>query len=256
VIDPRAVIDPKAELDEGVKVGPFSVIGPDVRIGAGTEIASHVVLRGPTTIGRDNRIFQFASVGDDPQDKKYAGEPTRLEMGDRNVIREYVTIHRGTVQDQGVTRIGSDCLIMAYCHVAHDCMLGDNVIMANGASMAGHVQIGDWAILGGFSLIHQFCRIGAHSLLAFGAGISMDVPPFVTVGGHPAKPYTINAEGLRRRQFSDQKIQIIRKAFKLLYKQSLKLDQSIAAMEALLPECPELQIMIDFLRESGRGITR
>jgi UDP-N-acetylglucosamine acyltransferase len=256
VIDPRAVIDPKAEIDEGVKIGPFSVIGPDVRIGAGSEIASHVVIRGPTSIGRDNRIFQFASVGEEPQDKKYAGEPTRLEIGDRNVLREYVTIHRGTVQDQGLTRIGSDCLIMAYCHVAHDCMLGDHVIMANGASMAGHVKIGDWAILGGFSLIHQFCRIGAHSLLAFGAGISMDVPPFVTVGGHPAKPYSINAEGLRRRQFGDQKIQVIRRAFKLLYKQSLKLDQAIAAMQELLPECPELQIMIDFLRESGRGITR
>ena len=203
LIDSRAVIDPSAELDEGVSVGPFSVIGAGVRIGKGTSIGPHVVVKGPTTIGCDNRIYQFASVGEDPQDKKYAGEPTRLEIGDRNVIRESATLHRGTVQDQGITRIGNDNLFMAYIHVAHDCVIGDNAILANGASLGGHVQIGDWAILGGFTMVHQFGRIGAHSFCGMGSAVNMDLPPFVTVSGQPAKPHGINSEGLRRRGYSD-----------------------------------------------------
>ena len=183
LIDPRAVIDPQAELGEGVSVGPFSVIGAGVEIGEGTQIGPHVVIKGPTRIGRENRIYQFASVGEDPQDKKYAGEPTRLEIGDRNVIRECATLHRGTVQDQGVTHIGSDNLFMAYIHVAHDCVIGDHIIMANGASLGGHVHIGDWAILGGFTMVHQFGRVGAHSFCGMGSAVNMDLPPYVTVAG-------------------------------------------------------------------------
>ena len=256
LIDSRAVIDPDAELDEGVSVGPFSVIGAGVRIGKGTSIGPHVVLKGPTTIGCDNRIYQFASVGEDPQDKKYAGEPTRLEIGDRNVIRESATLHRGTVQDQGITRIGNDNLFMAYIHVAHDCVIGDNVILANGASLGGHVHIGDWAILGGFTMVHQFGRIGAHSFCGMGSAINMDLPPFVTVSGQPARPHGINSEGLRRRGFSDEEIRQVKRAYKLIYKSKLRLEASRDAIGAMLEETPSLQVLFDFLSESGRGILR
>jgi len=256
LIDPRAVIDPAAELEEGVTVGPFSVIGAGVRIGRGTEIGPHVVVKGPTTLGRDNRIFQFASVGEDPQDKKFDGEATRLEIGDRNVIRECATLHRGTVQDQGVTRIGSDNLFMAYIHVAHDCVIGDHVIMANGASLGGHVHIGDWAILGGFSLVHQFGRIGAHSFCGMGSAVNMDLPPFVTVSGQPAKPHGINSEGLRRRGFSAEEIQQIKRAYKLIYKSGKRLEEAREAIGAMLEETPALAVLHDFLAASGRGVLR
>jgi UDP-N-acetylglucosamine acyltransferase len=256
VIDSRAVIDPKAELDEGVTVGPFAVIGAGVRIGKGTSIGPHTVIKSNTTIGVDNKIYQFASVGEDPQDKKYAGEDTRLEIGDRNVIREFATLHRGTVQDAGVTLVGSDNLLMAYTHLAHDCRIGDNVILANAASLGGHVTIGDWAILGGFTIVHQFCRIGAHSFCAMGSAISKDVPPYVTVGGHPAAPHGLNSEGLRRRGFDNQALQNIKRAYKLLYKEHLKLSEATEALREMAQEYPEISLMSEFLDSSERSIVR
>jgi UDP-N-acetylglucosamine acyltransferase len=256
VIDARAIIDPKAELDENVTVGPFAVIGPDVRIGKGTTIGPNTVIQSHTTIGNDNRIFQFASIGDAPQDKKYAGEPTRLEIGDRNVIREFTTLNRGTAQDAGVTRIGSDNLFMAYTHVAHDCVIGDHVIMANAASLGGHVTIEDWAILGGFSIVHQFCRIGAHSFSAMGTAIAKDVPPYIMVGGHPAQPHGINSEGLRRRDFSAEAIVQIKRAYKLIYKEKRKLSEAVAALRKMADEWPEIGRMYRFLEQSERSIVR
>lgn len=256
MIDPHAVIDPAAELDEGVTVGPFTIIGPDVKIGKGTEIGPHVVIKGPTSIGCDNRIFQFASIGEDPQDKKYAGEQTRLEIGDRNQIREFTTIHRGTAQDAGVTRIGSDNLLMAYTHVAHDCQIGNHVILANAASLGGHITIQDHAILGGFTIVHQFSHIGAHSFCAMGSVVTRSVPPYVTVGGHPAKPHGTNSEGLRRRGFSADAIQQIKKAYKLLYKSQLRLEEAADAIQELAKETPEVAIIPEFIEKSGRSIIR
>lgn len=256
MIDQRAVIDASAELDEGVSVGPFAVIGAGVRIGKGTTVGPHTVIKGLTTIGEDNRIFQFASVGEDPQDMKYAGEETRLEIGDRNVIREFATLNRGTEQDGGVTRIGSDNLFMAYIHVAHDCQIDDHVIMANAASLGGHVWVGDWAILGGFTIAHQFCRIGAHSFCAMGTQTNKDIPPFVTASGQPAKPYGINSEGLRRRSFSQETINQIKRGYKLIYKNKLMLDEAVQELKTQLAECPEIALYIDFLKNSERGIIR
>lgn len=255
-IDPRAVIDPAAELDEDVSVGPFAIIGPGVKIGRGSRIGPHTVISGPTTIGAGNRIFQFASIGEDPQDRKYAGEETRLEIGDRNQIREFTTIHRGTAQDAVVTRIGSDNLLMAYTHVAHDCQLGDHVILANAASLGGHVLVQDYAILGGFTIVHQFSHIGAHSFCAMGSVVNRDVPPFVTVSGHPAKPHGINSEGLRRQNFSDAAIRQIKRAYKLLYKSQLKLDEAVQAVRELAKEYPEAGLLSEFVGESDRGIIR
>ncbi|WP_241087267.1 acyl-ACP--UDP-N-acetylglucosamine O-acyltransferase [Candidatus Vondammii sp. HM_W22] len=256
MIDQRAVIDTSAELDEGVSVGPFAIIGAGVRIGKGTMVGPHTVIKGLTTIGEDNRVFQFASVGEDPQDMKYAGEETRLEIGDRNVIREFATLNRGTEQDGGVTRIGSDNLLMAYVHVAHDCRIGNHVIMANAASLGGHVKVGNWAILGGFTIAHQFCRIGDHSFCAMGTQTNKDIPPFVTVGGQPAKPYGINSEGLRRRSFSQETIDQIKRGYKLIYKKRLVLDDAVTELKMLLTECPEIAHYIDFLETSERGIVR
>ena len=256
MIDPRAAVDPLAELDEGVSVGPFAVIGAGVQIGAGTQVGPHAVIRGETRIGRDNRIFQFASIGEDPQDKKYAGEATRLEIGDRNQIREFTTIHRGTVQDHGVTRIGSDNLLMAYTHVAHDCQVDNHVIMANAASLGGHVHVHDWAILGGFSIVHQFCHIGAHSFAGMGSAISKDVPPYLMVGGHPAKPHGINLEGLRRRHFSSTQIASIKRAYKALYHSGALLHEAIAQIEADSRGSPEIETFVQFLRASERSIVR
>jgi UDP-N-acetylglucosamine acyltransferase len=256
LIDSRAVIDPDAELDEGVTVGPFSIIGAGVKIAAGTEVGPHVVIKGPTQIGRDNRIFQFASVGEEPQDMKYAGEPTTLQIGDRNVIREFATLHRGTAQDQGVTRIGNDNLLMAYIHVAHDCMLEDHIIMANAASLGGHVKIAKHAILGGFTKVHQFCRVGAHSFSGMGSAISMDLPPYVMASGQPAKPHGINREGLSRRGFSSEAIQQIKRAYKLIYLSKMRLEEAREGIEAMLIETPELEILADFLKHKGRGILR
>jgi UDP-N-acetylglucosamine acyltransferase len=243
-------------LDSSVEVGPFAVIGADVEIGAGTRIGPHAVVNGITRLGRDNRIFQFASIGEDPQDKKYGGEPTRLEIGDRNQIREYVTIHRGTVQDQGMTRIGNDNLLMAYVHVAHDCRIGNQVIMANAASLGGHVEVQDWAILGGFTIVHQFSRIGAHSFCAMGSVLTKDVPPYVTVSGHPAEPHGINVEGLKRRGFAEGSIQAIKRAYRLLYLSQLKLAEAILELRRIAEEAPEVGILIDFILDSRRSIVR
>ncbi len=256
MIHPSAIVDPAAILAKDVSVGPFSIIGPDVEIGSGTTIGPHVVIKGPSRIGRENRIFQFASVGEDPQDKKYQGEITRLEIGDRNVIREYCTIHRGTAQDQSLTRIGSDNLLMAYTHVAHDCIIGDGVIMANGASLAGHVSVDSHAILGGFSLVHQFCRIGRHSFSGMGSVISRDIPPYVMVGGSPTKPRGINNVGMERRGYNAEAILQIKRAFKVIYKSRLKLEEAIENLAAMAEQSPEILPMLEFLQQSGRSIIR
>ena len=256
MIHETAVIDPSANLADDVSVGPYSVIGADVTIGAGTEIGPHAVINGPTSIGIQNRIFQFASIGDEPQDKKYAGEWTRLEIGDRNTIREFVTINRGTAQDEAVTRLGDDNWIMAYVHIAHDCRVGNQTIFANNASLAGHVSIGDYAILGGFTLVHQFCTIGAHSLTAFGSGISKDVPPYVTVGGSPAQPHGLNMEGLRRRGFSEESRKSLRRAYRTLYREGLSLQDALAALREQAKDCAEIDLLVRFLEQQKRGIVR
>jgi UDP-N-acetylglucosamine acyltransferase len=256
LIHPSAIIDDLAGVAEGVSVGPFCVIGPKVEIGAGTVIGPHVVIRGPTRIGRENRIFQFASIGEDPQDKKYQGEITRLEIGDRNVIREYSTVHRGTIQDKAVTRIGDDNLLMAYTHVAHDCVIGNGVIMANGASLAGHVTVDDCAILGGFSLVHQFCRIGRYSFSGMGSVISRDIPPYVMVGGSPTRPRGINSVGMERRGFDADSILQIKRAFKLIYKSRLKLEEAIESLASMAEQSTEVLPLLEFLKQSGRSIIR
>ncbi|MBI3775745.1 MAG: acyl-ACP--UDP-N-acetylglucosamine O-acyltransferase [Gammaproteobacteria bacterium] len=256
MIDPRAVVHSSTRLAPGVSVGPYSIIGADVEIGAGCWIGPHVVINGPARIGRDNKIFQFASVGEAPQDKKYAGEPTRLEIGDRNVIREFVTISRGTVQDAGVTRVGNDNWIMAYVHIAHDCQIGNQVIFANSASLAGHVHVHDHAILGGFTLVHQFCHIGAHCFTAMNSVISMDVPPYVMVSGHMAKPHGLNVEGLKRRGFSADTLQALRRAYKVIYRSKLTLAQAVEQLKITANETPEIAALVEFLEKSTRGIVR
>jgi len=256
LIDQRAVIDPAAELAADVSVGPYTIIGADVEIGPGTSIGPHTVINGPTCIGRDNRIFQFGSIGEAPQDKKYAGEPTRLEIGDRNTIREFVTINRGTIQDEGVTRLGDDNWIMAYVHVAHDCCIGNQAILANNASLAGHVRVDDFAILGGFTLVHQFCAIGAHALTAFGSGISKDVPPYMTVGGSPARAYGLNMEGLRRRGFSADSRKVLKAAYRTLYRENLSLQDAVLQLKQQAIAHRELDILVTFLEQQTRGIVR
>lgn len=253
-IHPTAVVDASAELDSSVEVGPYAVIGAGVRVGGGTKIGPHAVIRGPTKIGVDNRIFQFASVGEDPQDVKYGGEETYLEIGDGNVVREYATLHRGTVQDAGVTRVGSNNLFMAYTHVAHDCRIGDHVIMANAASLAGHVEVQDWAILGGFTIVHQFCRIGAHCFCAMGSVVTKDVPPFVIIGGHPAGARGINVEGLRRRDLGNETIARLKSAYRMLYMSNRKLEEAVDAMRTLA--CPEVSQLADFVADRTRSIVR
>jgi UDP-N-acetylglucosamine acyltransferase len=254
LIHSTAVIDPGAELDPDVDVGPYSVIGARVRIGRGTSVGPHVVIRGPTEIGERNRIFQFASVGEDPQDRKYGGEETYLRIGDANIIREYATLHRGTAQDAGITRVGNRNLLMAYTHVAHDCRIGDDVVMANAASLAGHIEVQDWAILGGFTIVHQFCRVGAHCFCAMGSVVTKDVPPFVLIGGHPAEPRGINVEGLRRRDFDAETVQHIKNAYRILYLSNRKLDDALAAMRGI--PCPEAGRMADFVAASTRSVVR
>lgn len=256
MIHSTAVIDSSAELAANVTVGPYTVIGPDVVIGAGTEIGSHVVINGPTRLGEDNRIFQFASIGEAPQDKKYAGEPTRLEMGDRNTIREFVTINRGTVQDVGVTSVGDDNWIMAYVHIAHDCQIGNQTIFANNASLAGHVTIADYVILGGFTLVHQFCSLGVHSLTAFGSGISLNIPPYVTVGGSPARAHGLNMEGLRRRGFSEDTRKLLKQAYKTLYRENNSLQDAIKILKDRAQGNAELEVLVSFLEQQKRGIVR
>ena len=256
MIDPRAIVSPRAQLAEDVSVGPFSIIGDDVEIGPRTTIGPHAVVNGPTRMGADNRIFQFASIGEAPQDKKYKGEPTRLEIGDRNVFRECCTVHRGTTHDQGVTRVGSDGLFMAYTHVAHDCEIGDNVVLANCASMAGHVQIGDWVQLGGLCAIHQFVKIGAHAFVAGGAMVRQDVPPFIMVAGYPAEPQAVNAEGLKRRGFTAEQIRHIRDAYRILYRSELKLTDALEQLRALVPAQPEIRDFVAFIEGSTRSLVR
>lgn len=256
MIDAKAIVDTNAEIADDVSIGPFSVIGPEVQIGSGTVIGPHVVLKGPTSIGEDNHIFQFSSIGEDPQDKKYAEEHTRLEIGDRNTIREFSTIHRGTQQDHCVTAIGSDNLFMAYTHVAHDCQIGNHVIMANGASLAGHVHMGNNAILGGFTLVHQFTQIGQFSFSAMGSAITQDIPPYVMVGGRPTKPHGINSVGMERSGSSPEVIMMIRKAYKILYKSNLRLEDAVEEIEDIAGECNEISNMVSFLRNVTRGILR
>jgi UDP-N-acetylglucosamine acyltransferase len=256
VIHQTAIIDPSAVIGDNVKVGPYSVIGPKVVIGEGTEIASHVVINGPTKIGKNNRIFQFSSIGEEPQDKKFHGEDTTLEIGDNNLIRESVTINRGTVQGGGVTRIGSNNWIMAYVHIAHDCIIGSDNIFANNASLAGHVIIDDFVILGGFTLISQFNYMGSHSFSAMGSVISRNVPPYVLVSGHMAKPFGINVEGLRRRNFTDLQIKNIRQAYKLLYRSGYKLEEAETLIENIKQESDEISLLSDFLKNQDGGIIR
>lgn len=255
-IHPTAIVDPGARLAPDVSVGAYSIIGEHVVIGAGTSIGPHVVIGGHTRIGEQNRIFQFCSIGEAPQDKKYAGEPTRLEIGDRNTIREFCTFNRGTAQDVGVTRLGNDNWIMAYVHLAHDCQVGDNTIFANNAQLAGHVHVGDWAILGGFTVVHQFVRIGAHSITAMGTILLQDLPPFVMASGNPAEPRGINAEGLRRRGYPAERVAAVKRAFKTLYKSGLTLDDARASIAGEIAAVPELALLTDFLAAPGRGILR
>ncbi len=251
-----AIVDPSAQIADNVEIGPYSVIGADVKIGSGTKVGPHVVIQGPTTIGVDNTIYQFASVGDAPQDKKYAAEQTRLEIGDRNVIRECCTINRGTIQDSGITRIGNDNWIMAYVHIAHDCNIGNHTVFANSATLAGHVNVEDYVILGGFTLVHQFCTIGARSFTAMNSVISKDVPPFMMVSGHMAKPYGLNTEGLKRAGFKSTDINQLRRAYKLLYRAGNTLEQAIQALQAMEDGNEHTNQLVEFLRKSVRGIVR
>ncbi len=256
MIDPRAIVAPDAEIGERVEIGAFTVIGKGVKIGDGTWIGPHAVVNGPTTLGRDNKVFQFASVGDAPQDRKYAGEPTRLEVGDRNVFREFCTINRGTVGGRGVTTIGDDCLFMAYSHVAHDCIVGSHCVMSNCTALAGHVELGDWVILSGYSAIHQFSKIGAHAFLANNAAVTRDVPPYLLVAGSPAEPKGINSEGLKRRGFDAGQIANIKSAYRLFYRSGLKRAEAEERLQALVPTQPELKPFVDFLAASERSIIR
>jgi UDP-N-acetylglucosamine acyltransferase len=250
------MVAPQAELGEGVEVGAYAVIGPGVEIGANTRIGPHAVILGPTRIGADNQVFQFASVGSAPQDKKYKGEPTRLEIGDRNVIRECVTLNRGTTKDEGVTRIGDDNLFMAYAHVAHDCHVGNQCVLANNATLGGHVYLGDWVIMGGLSAIHQFCKVGAHAFIANNAAVTRDVPPYVMAVGQPAAAHSVNSEGLKRRGFTPGQIRNIRNAFRLLYRSGLKLAEATTQLAAMAQEQPELRLIVEFLPQSTRSIVR
>jgi UDP-N-acetylglucosamine acyltransferase len=256
MIHPTAIVHPGAKLANDVEVGPYSIIGEHVQVGEGSRIGAHAVISGHTRIGRGNRIFHHVSLGEMPQDKKYAGEPTRLEIGDNNVIREFCTFNIGTAQDLGYTRLGNDNWIMSYVHLAHDSVVGDNTILANCTQLAGHVEIGDYAILGGFTGVHQYCRVGAHAITGVGSVVLADVPPFVTAMGNTAQPHGINTEGLRRRGFPDGTITQLRRAYKTLYKSGLTLDEAKRALEAQVAECPEVGLLLEFLSTSRRSIIR
>jgi UDP-N-acetylglucosamine acyltransferase len=255
-IHPTAVIAPDAALGDDVEVGAYAVIGAGVQVGDRTRIGPHVVIEGPTRLGADNHVFPYASIGSAPQDKKYKGEPTRLEIGDRNVIRECVTLNRGTVQDQGVTRIGDDNLFMAYAHVAHDCVIANHCILANNATLGGHVHLADWVIMGGLSGVHQFCKVGAHAFIANNAAVTRDVPPYVMAVGQPAAAHSVNAEGLKRRGFTAEQVRNIRNAFRLLYRSGLKLADAAGQLAALAQEQPEVRAIVEFLPRSTRSIVR
>jgi UDP-N-acetylglucosamine acyltransferase len=256
MIHATAIVHPGARLGADVEIGPYSIIGEHVEIGDGTRIGAHTVITGHTRIGQGNRIFHMVSLGEEPQDKKYAGEPTRLEIGDFNTIREFCTFNTGTIQDNGVTRIGDHNWIMAYVHIAHDCVLGDHTIFANNASLAGHVTIGDYAILGGFSTVHQFCRVGAHVITGLGTSTRQDIPPYLTATGNPAEPRGINSEGLKRRGFSADALSALKRAYKTLYRSGLSLTEAQEAIAAEAATVPELRALAEFLGDSGRGIIR
>lgn len=256
MIHPAAIVDPSARIAADVEVGPWTLIGADVEIGAGTRIASHVVIKGPTKIGANNQILQFSTIGEDTPDMKYKGEQTRLVIGDNNVIREGVTIHRGTVQDRGETTIGANNLIMAYVHIGHDSVIGDNCILVNNASLAGHVHVGDWAILSGYALVHQFCHIGAHAFLGASTYLTKDVPAYVLVAGNPAEASNINVEGLKRRGFSADAISVLRRAYKIVYRQGLSVEDALTELQAIVRDAPEVQPLIDSIANSKRGIVR
>jgi len=255
-IHPTAIVDPRARLAAGVRVGPYSVIDGDVEVGEGTTIGAHCVVTGHTAIGRDNRIFHFCSIGEANQDKKYRGEPTRLVIGDRNTIREYCSLHRGTVQDEGVTTVGSDNWIMASCHIAHDCRVGSHTVFANNATLAGHVWIGDHAVLGGFTGVHQFVRIGAHVMAGVSSVVLQDIPPYVTVAGHPCAPHGINSEGLKRRGFTPEALAALKRAYKTLYKSGLTLAEARSELERQAQSAPAVGAIVEFLAASTRGIVR
>ena len=256
MIDARAVVSPQADIAADVEIGPFSIIGPDVVVGAGTWIGPHAVINGPTRIGAGNKIFQFASIGDAPQDKKYKGEPTRLEIGDRNVFRECVTVNRGTTHGLGVTRIGNDNLLMAYSHVAHDCHLGNQIVLANCATLGGHVELGDWVIMGGLSAVHQFTKVGAHCFLAHNAAVTRDVPPYIMAVGRPAVPHSVNSEGLKRRGFTAEQIRNIRRAYRVLYRSGLKLQAALEELETAAASQEEIRPFVDFIKRSSRSLVR
>lgn len=256
MIDSHALVSDQARLADDVEIGPFSVIGPDVEIEAGSWIGPHVVVRGPTRIGRDNRIFQFASVGEMAQDKKYRGEHAELEIGNGNTIREFVTVNRGTGEGGGLTRLGDDNWIMAYCHVAHDCCIGSNTVFANNASLAGHVHVDDHVVLGGYSLVHQFCRLGESALLAFGAHVDRDVPPFIIAAGQRAVPRGVNTEGLKRRCFAPAAIRSLRRAYRELYRESNRLEDALGTLETMASEAGCVGQLAAFIRESQRGVIR
>lgn len=256
MIHPTAIVHPGAKLGANVSVGAYSLIGENVEIGDGTRIGPHVVVEGHTRIGRDNEIFQFCSIGASPQDKKYDAEPTRLEIGDRNTIREFCSFNVGTSQDAHVTRVGNDNWIMAYVHIAHDCDVRNHTILANNSSLAGHVDMHDYAILGGFTLVHQFCKIGAHVITAVGSVVFKDIPPYVTAAGYDAKPHGINAEGLKRRGFSAETMTQIKRAYKTLYRNGLSLEEAKTELALQAEACPDIRLMLDFLQVSSRGIVR
>ena len=256
MIGNEPVIDPSAKIGKDVTIGPWTVIGPEVEIGDGCDIASHVVIKSHTRVGKNNRIFQFASVGEDPSDKKYHGEVSWLEMGDNNIVREGATLHRGTESGGGITRIGSDNLFMPYTHVAHDCILGNHIIFSNNAAVSGHVIVEDWAILSGYAGVYQFLRIGAHSFVGGLTHINMDVPAYVVVKGTPAEPKGINITGLERRGFSKDSIRAIRQAYKIIYRQGLNIDEALKQLEPLVKEHAELQLLIDSIKASHKGIIR
>ena len=256
MIHPTAIVQPGANLASGVEVGPYTLIGEHVEIGAGTNVGPHAVITGHTRIGRANRIFQFVSLGEVPQDKKYGGEPTRLEIGDHNVIREFCTFHIGTAQDAGVTRVGNHNWIMEYVHLAHDCQIGSHTVLANLVQLAGHVTIDDHAILGGGTMVHQFCRVGSHAFTAGGSIVLRDVPPYVMASGHPAQPHGINVEGLKRRGFSPESIEEIRRAYKTLYRSGLSFEDAKASIVEQARQVPELSALAEFLASSTRGIIR
>ncbi len=256
MIHPTAIVDPAARIGAQVTIGAYSLIGADVEIGDHTEVGPHVVIKGRTRIGRENRIYQFCSLGEVPQDKKYAGEDTRLEIGDRNTIREFCTFNLGTAQDAGVTRIGNDNWIMAYVHIAHDCQVGHHTTFANNAQLAGHVHIDDWAILGGYTGVHQFCRIGAHVMTAVGTVVLQDIPPYLMAAGNTAQPYGINTEGLKRRGFSSEAITALKRAYRTLYKSGLMLEEARAKLIEEAQIQPDVRLLVEFLDVSKRGIIR